>query len=90
MEAKKNVKNQEASTQTGFNHIYGHPQQLQFKSMAQILMMCIIYELLIKIQEFQVYTKNQQITIYGFGLHQKENSDQTTYKQYNKAQFLEI
>jgi hypothetical protein len=25
MEANKNIENQEANTQTSFNHIYGHP-----------------------------------------------------------------
>jgi hypothetical protein len=46
---------------------------LQFKSMMQILMLCITCKLLTKVQEFQVHMKNWQKTICGLGLHQKKS-----------------
>ncbi len=48
--------------------------------------MFIICKLLTEVQEFQAHMKNWLGIVYRFGLHQKENSDQITYKQLNKVQ----
>ncbi len=48
-------------------------------------MFFIIGESIIKVSEFQNHTKNWLGAACGLGLHQKENSNQITYKQFNKV-----